>query len=103
MPAGGIGIDGFLPKNVPNVGTSINPVFINPIDGSGPIALDPSIGVTINPYLLYDEDKMYPWPNPNKGLQINPNYLIPIEASGPIALDPRKKRVIKAAFLTNEE
>jgi hypothetical protein len=94
---------GFPPKNDPNAGTTINPAYISPIDGSGPIALDPTKSMTVNPYILYAEDGIYPWPDPNKGFIINPNYLIPEEGSGPIALDPHRRRVINPVFLVPED
>ena len=102
-PGGPMGIDGFSPKNDPNAGTGINPAYINPIDGSGPIGLNPHLSVTVNPYILYPEDGMYPWPDPNKGFQINPNYIDPEDGSGPIALDPHRRRVINPIYLVPEE
>lgn len=102
-PAGSMGGDGFSPKNDPNAGTTINPAYINPIDGSHPIGLNPNLGTTINPYILYDEDGMYPWMDPNKGFQINPNYLNPEEGSGPIALNPHRRRVINPVFLIPQD
>jgi hypothetical protein len=91
--------DGFPPKIDPHAISQINPSFINPIDGSGPIGLDPTIGAEINPYLVFVVDGIDPGPGPYKRKVINPSFINPIEGGALIVSDPHKKKQINPSFL----
>lgn len=91
--------DGFPPKFDPHAISPINPSYINPIEGSGPYGLDPTLGTGINPYLNFVVDGIDPGPGPLKRKIIEPEFLNPIDGLAPVTGDPRMKRKISAAFL----
>jgi hypothetical protein len=91
--------DGFPPVIDPWAIKPINPAFINPIDGSGPIWMDPSLGADINPYLNFLIDGIDPGPGPFKRKVINPSFINPIEGGAPIIADPRRIKKIDPSFL----
>ena len=49
-------IDGFPPQSDPWAISGINPGYLEPIDGAGPIAMDPSKAKRMNPYHLFIVD-----------------------------------------------
>ena len=94
--------DGYPPSMDPHAIATINPAFIFPLDGSGPIALDPTMGKRINPYLVYLQDKIDPGLNHTKAMTVNPSFLIEFDRFDPIPLDPSIQCEINPNYINPE-
>lgn len=98
-PEGQLNIDNYPPANIDPWGTvTVNPAFMNNIDGSGPIALNHTAIRRMNPYLLFNQDYMDPGQSPIKRNPINPAFLHNHDGFEPIVPDPRAVKSVNPAF-----
>jgi hypothetical protein len=97
-PGGQWIIDGFPPPTASAMST-INEVYLFPLDGSGPIPIsDPTLIKRINPYHNFTIDGIDPGPSPLKRKVVNPAFLIPIDGIDP-GPSPLKRKVVNPAYL----
>ena len=100
-PEGELIIEGCNPSIDPWASVGVNPAFINPVDFAGPIALDPTAKMTVDPSYLGNIERLYPKQSPFEPGNINPSYINPIETAYPKINDPWSVRRVNPAYGNN--
>jgi hypothetical protein len=94
-PVGEVITDGYQPGGDPWTPSVIKSAFLIPIDGSGPIAMDPTKITSINPKHLIVLDYAYPWGNIFRPKTNNPTN---IDKYPPANTDPWRSKTSNPAW-----